>query len=472
MKGAISRRDLLKGGAVAAGLTALGSPALGMGESDDERPNVLLIITDQQSCWTLGAYGGNLIPTPHIDSLARDGATFVNFFANSAICTPSRGCLLTGRYPHVHGADQNDVEMNRDEVTFGHVAQRQGYETGYAGKWHLDGASKPGWIRPERSMGFTDCRYMFNRGHCKKIVERPQGDPDVFAPDVIGDERTYPTDWLCDKAIEFISRPRRGPFCYVVGILDPHTPYSVRAPYDAMFKPEDMPLPATLRERNLPRWAEATTNRAPGTKQFRRLKAQYCGEVKCIDDNVGRILSCLRTRGILDNTIVVFTSDHGEYMGEHTLMGKNKLYEPAHRIPLLIRWPKRIAPGTRVERIVCTVDFQQTLCGLMGIRPSGREQGRDACPLLRGEQVDWVDEALIHHSTHERAGIFTPEFELAYVKDSDHILFDRKNDPDQANNLFGQQTYKRVIDELTTRIIRHHTRLGSPAARWLKTLQV
>jgi arylsulfatase A-like enzyme len=443
-------------------------------------PNVLILHTDQQSCWTLSAYGGSLVQTSHCDRLAREGALFSNFITNSAVCTPSRGCLVTGRYPHSHGAYTNNVPLNRDEVTFAQILHDNGYETGYAGKWHLDGTPRPGWVHPERSMGFHDSRYMFNRGHWKQIRDMPMADtePLVFPYEVIGDARTYTTDWLCDKAIAFIERPRTAPFCYMLSLPDPHTPFTVRPPYDSMFDPQDMPLPATFGQENLPRWAEAARENGPyalGNLDreglLRRNKAQYCGEVKCIDDNVGRILECLESRGILDDTVVVFTTDHGEYMGEHGLLGKNQLYETAYRIPLLVRWPEAIAPGTVVDQVCATVDFQPTLLGLLGIGPCGREQGSDASPLLRGGGLDWPPgEAFVHHSSHRRAGILTTAFMLAYVEGGEAILFDRENDSDQVHNLFAKPGYEDVVQELTERIVQHHEQTRSPAAAWLRAL--
>ncbi len=442
-------------------------------------PNLLIIHTDQQSWWTIGAYGGEIVETPNIDSLARDGALFTDFFTNTAVCTPSRGCFLTGRYPHCHGAYQNNLPLNRDEVTLAHVLREAGYETGYAGKWHLDGTPRPGWVHPARSMGFEDCRYMFNRGHWKKIREMPMRDtqPMVFPYDVIGDEETYTTDWLTSKAAEFLGQDRARPFFYMLSIPDPHGPEWVRPPYDERFRPEDMPLPDTFAQENLPDWAEEARRNGQfpledpeREDRLRRKMALYFGEVALIDDCVGRLLECLEEKGMLGDTIVVFTTDHGEYMGEHGLNAKNQLYETAHRIPLLIRWPQRIAPGTVVERISSTVDFQPSLLGLMGFEPCGREQGADVSAAITGDPCDCTEEAHIHHSSLERAGILTPEYQLAYVKDRDAVLFDRVNDPEQVRNLYRLADYDGVVRELTERIVRHHERVKSPARRWLADL--
>jgi len=381
----MDRRNFLKKVGFGGASIALGRAGMGASRaaaSQASHPNLLIIHTDQLSSWAISAYakrlrrvpnyGKVLVETPHIDSLATEGALLENFFTNSAVCTPSRGCLVTGRYPHAHGAHRNNIEMNRDEVTIARVLQGQGYETGYAGKWHLDGPPKPGWVKPDRSMGFADCRFMFNRGHWKKIEDRPGSDPKAHPYGVIGDQTSFTTDWLANKTIDFISKRRSRPFFYLVSIPDPHTPFTVREPYMSMYRPEDMIVPHTFEE------PAPARGKGAAEERLRRNKAHYCGQVKCIDDNVGRIMNALREKGILDNTIVVFTTDHGEYMGEHGLYGKNRWYRTAYQIPFLVRWPKRIKGATVVEEFVTNVDVQQTLLGLMGIRPSGREQGRDA----------------------------------------------------------------------------------------------
>ena len=473
----MNRRGFLKVAGLSSASLAL--PGLfannaGAARQNNEHPNLLIIHTDQLSSWAVSAYAGQLtktpnygkilVETPNIDSLAKQGAILYNFFTNSAVCTPSRGCLVSGRYPHAHGAYRNNIEMNRDEMTIARILQNNGYETGYSGKWHLDGTPKPGWVRPDRSMGFADCRFMFNRGHWKKIVEQPQGNPEVSPYKVIGDTKTFTTDWLADKTIEFIEKPRSKPFFYMVSIPDPHSPFTVREPYMSMYDPEDMIVPNTFEESS----SGGKRKRGKGRDAVKKNKAHYCGLVKCIDDNVGRILASLRDKRILDDTIIVFTTDHGEYMSEHGLYGKNQWYRTAYQIPFLVRWPKNIRAGTVVERFVTNVDVQQTLLGLMGIEPSGREQGRDASPLLRGEEIEWKDEAMIHHSSLEGAGIFTPKYELVLKSNGQHMLFDRLNDPEQTRNLCGEPEYSDIMRELTARIVEHNVEVDAPAVSWLK----
>jgi uncharacterized sulfatase len=474
-----TRRSFLRSLGIGAASLTLPELAVGRAKSarqKKENPNLLIIHTDQLSCWAVSIYakqrtktanyGKVLVKTPYIDSLAQEGAIFYNFFTNSAVCTPSRGCLVTGRYPHAHGAYKNNIEMNRDEVTIAHILQSHGYETGYAGKWHLDGPPKPGWVRPERSMGFADCRFMFNRGHWKKIVDQPEGNPEVSPYKVIGDKKTFTTDWLADKTIDFIKKPRKTPFFYMVSIPDPHGPFTVRAPYMTMYKPEDMTVPNNFKE------SPTNKGKKKTARQMQKSKAQYCGLVKCIDDNVGRILTVLRNEDILDDTIIVFTTDHGEYMGEHGLYGKNQWYRTAYQIPFIIRWPKRIRAGTVINNFVTNVDAQQTLLGLMGFKSCGREQGRDASGLLRGLRIGWKNEAMIHHSSLQSAGIFTPKYELVLKAKGNHMLFDRINDPEQTKNLYNNPKYGKVKNDLARRIIRHNIDVNAPTLSWLKKIVI
>lgn len=448
--------------------------------AETKRPNLLVIETDEHNFRTLGCYrdtlpkeqalmwGDAVVETPHIDWLAEHGALCTRFYATTPVCSPSRGALVTGQYPQNTPVVQNNIPLDDNAITFAEILRRQGYATGYVGKWHLDGGGKPQW-EPERKFGFEDNRYMFNRGHWKKFEETDKG-PRVAARnakgepnyDVAGaDEKSFSTDFLCDRIVDFINAKSGGAFCCMLSLPDPHGPDTVRAPYDTLYAHQTYTLPRTFNKApgSAPKWGA-------GDGKFQDM-AKYYGMVKCIDDNVGRILDTLRGENLLDNTLIVFTSDHGDYMGEHGLYNKNQLYETAHNVSMLMRWPRGIPGGTVVEECVSSVDVQPTILGLLGLEGSGREQGRDASPLLRGDGGHWDDEAFLHHSSLERAGIFTPEWEFALVKGGDSILFDRKNDPHQVRNLHGDPSQKSVVDELRQRVVSHHREVESPALKWL-----
>ena len=454
-------------------------------------PNLLVIQTDQQSCWTLGAYGGSVVGTPHIDSLAREGVVFEQCFTNSAVCTPSRGCLITGLHPHVHGAWHNELAMHPGVRTLADVFGEAGYDTGYVGKWHLDGLppeppawkpndwtpggllpARPGWVPPERSRGFADCRWMFQSSHAKGVVEVPGAEHPSFSPDPAAGR--FMTDWLADKAIEFLSRPRSAPFFCMLSIPDPHEPYAVREPYAGMYDPAAMPVPRSFREPRPPHWTreglEGCCSALGGPDpedRLRRTMATYCGEVRCIDDNVGRVLGRLRELGLLDDTLVVFTSDHGDYMGEHGLYGKNRAFETAYRIPMIMRWPRSIPAGGRIGRVTSTVDFMPTVLGLMGLKCPAGVQGADASAFATGGSGEWDDAALFGHSHFDLVGVFTPDFELALWRSGEGALFSRRDDPDQLSNLIAEPAFAAVRRELRDRVIEHNRKTGSPAAQWL-----
>lgn len=468
-------------------------------------PNLLVVYTDQQNRWTVGAYGDRNASTPHLDSLAKEGAVFNNFFTVHGMCTASRGSFLTGRYPHAHGAFYNQVPLNKTEKTLAALLQEQGYDTGYAGKWHLNGKEWPGWIEGADAMGFSDSQFMYNGGHFKRIGERPSDRPVVFLPESmsgkekarqlsdagdvvftkewIGDEQTYTTDWLTNKAIEFIRKKREKPFFFMLSIPDPHPPYAVRQPYSGMYDPEKISLPETLFQGDgeKPDWAGSGNGtpvrgetREEKAAWLKRVTAQYLGESACIDDNVGRVLDALRDTDQIDNTIILFTTDHGDLLGEHGLVGKGLPYESVYRLPLIIRWPEKIRAGTVVSDVVSAVDILPTLTALMGVQTGGREQGRDASPLVTGGNAGWINESFMHfnsrgdkkHRSH--LGIWTERYMLAYVRDGEPVLFDRQNDPLQLRNQFRNPEYAAAVRTLTERIVAHCDRVGDPEVAWLK----
>ena len=262
--------------------------------------NLLVIQTDEHHFNTLGCYGGRVVGTPNIDWIAENGARCTSFYATTPVCSPSRAALVSGLYPQKTGVTTNNLPLKDSVVTFAEILRRNGYATGYSGKWHLDGDGKPQWA-PKRKFGFEDNRFMFNRGHWKKFEDTPDG-PRVASRAKNGgpsyglasaDEKSFSTDWLCDKVIDFVTTNRDRPFCYMVALPDPHGPNTVRPPYDTMYADTEVKLPSTLvRAANqIPGWGKPANVRPA---QLVKLMRQYYGMVKCIDDNVGQILEALR----------------------------------------------------------------------------------------------------------------------------------------------------------------------------------
>ncbi|MDP7274734.1 MAG: sulfatase-like hydrolase/transferase, partial [Planctomycetaceae bacterium] len=327
-----------------------------------DRPNVLVILADDLGYSDLGCYGGE-IETPNLDALARAGLRFTQFY-NTARCWPTRAAILTGYYAQQVRRDKlPDLPKG---VRTGGVGRRPswaqllpvmlkatGYRSYHSGKWHLDGSGKPQW-EPKRRFGFEDNRFMFNRGHWKKFENTPDG-PRIASRNKQGradyglvgaDEKSFATDWLTDKVIDFVKANKGKPFCYMVSYPDPHGPNTVRKPYDTMYADAKAPIPRSI-EKTLaqtPKWGGRAGPRLTADT-VRAIMPKYYGMVKCLDDNVGRILETLRKEGRLDRTLIVFTSDHGDLCGEHGRLNKGVPYEGSARIPFLLHCPGKVPAG-------------------------------------------------------------------------------------------------------------------------------
>lgn len=430
--------------------------------------NLLIIGTDEHHFSTLGCYGGTTVKTPHIDWIAENGARCTSFYANTPVCSPSRASLVSGLYPQKTPVTTNNIPLDDSIVTFAEILRRRGYATGYAGKWHLDGGGKPQWA-PKRKFGFDDNRFMFNRGHWKKFVDTPDG-PKVGAVNKQGqpsynvdgaDETTFATDWLCNKTIDFIGENENRPFCYMLSLPDPHGPNTVRAPYDTMYDDVVVPIPVSLTRKpdQIPAWGKPA-----GVKpaQLRKLMRNYYGMVKCIDDNVGRILDTLRERKLLDKTIIVFTADHGDLCGEHGRLNKGVPYEGSARIPFVMYCPGKVKPGTVVDATLSNVDFLPTVMSLLDVPVSHDVDGRNAAALFTGEATDdWEDITFIRSTTRKgQAGdvwvsAITERYKLVYSSNEEPWLIDLKNDPNELTNLIGQASLKEQARWMTERLVAY-----------------
>ena len=450
-----------------------------------DRPNVLIIHCDQLAAWTLGCYGGSEIETPNIDRLASDGVMLTNFYANTPVSTPSRGCLQTGLYPNEHGAFKNDLQIRQDVSTFASELRDAGYFTGYAGKWHLDGNPKrPGWDIRGKEMGWTDRSSMYSFGHYKEIVKDSEGKP-LFTKAISGDPEHYPTDWFTDRAIEMMENSSGKPFCVMLSIPDPHGPYLVRSPYDKMYPEESIRLPKTLTEMpkddNFLYW-ESRGKKDPKTgvleydtilSNIRKDKSLYLGSIKCIDDNVGRILDYLETRGIYDNTIVVFTADHGDMMGEHARMAKAVPFESAARIPMIIRYPKKIDAAVCTNVASC-IDFYPTVLSLAGVSSKAVVSGHDMSTFIcRDGNGEWEDVAYLRSYSQNYPWLcaVTGRYKLIFgekEEPGEALLLDRKKDPDESRNFYHNKKYQKVAEELTEKLVRYCKEHKDPHWKWMQ----
>lgn len=478
----MKRRDFIKRSTAAAAGTAL-APGV-MAKGAQRKPNLLVIHCDELNFRTIGAYRETLAPeqafmwgpravceTPAIDSLAKEGAICTKMYAATPVCSPSRSSFISGQYPQNTPVTTNSISLSDDVVSFADILSKAGYATGYAGKWHLDGEDKPGWA-PERKFGFEDNRYMCNRGHWKQLEDTLDG-PRVKARDkkgnpsygVVGaDEESYTTDFLTTKTIDFIEEHREEPFCYMVSIPDPHGPDTVRVPYDTMFSDDDVEKPRTFDKDTdgVPKWAMPEKN-------CHYKMAQYHGMMKCIDDNVGRIIAALREKGILDDTIVVFTADHGDMRGEHGRQNKGVPMEASAKVPFLIRYPGKIGAGTRIDHVYNTVDFLPTMLSMMGVGTAGREEGRDFSAIFESGQApeDWEDVTFMRSTGQAGAtkGWFsavTPRYKLIVSAYDEPWLLDLEEDPDELVNFVSSPERKAVVKRLSRALRRYAKAHGDP----------
>ena len=479
--GNISRRHLLASLAAATAIAALPAWAQETAKPAAPRqPNLLVIHCDQLNFRTLGCYREQLPPnlafiwgngvsvsTPNIDSLAKNGAICNKFYATSPVCTPSRAALLTGRYPQNTGAIGNNKPFTNMIITFAEVLRLQGYATGYAGKWHLDGGAKPGWA-PKRQFGFEDNTYMFNRGHWKKLEDSPKGPVAVGGENdratKTADEKSFTTDFLADKAVSFIKSHKEKPFCYMVSFPDPHTPRTVRAPYDTMFKNLYFQSPRSSKEdgEGLPSWGTTLGNGFGNA-------AEYFGMIKCIDDNVGKILKELREDGLLDNTYIVFTADHGDMCGEHGRNAKSLPFEASAKIPFVISAPGKIKPGTVVNAALGNVDFKPTIQKLLGLPADARDEGRDASILfLTGKTPpDWFDITFVRigEGSSGWLGAFNSQYKLVVSPRTNPCLFDLEKDPYEMTNRFLRPECRETVRALAKALNDYGLRRKDPLAQ-------
>lgn len=447
-----------------------------------EKPNILIIYTDEYNFRTLGCYRkllpdnqafiwgeGVEVETPNIDMLASGGLLCTSFYGAAPVCTPSRAAFMTGLYPHATGAPQNNLPMNDSVVTFAEILHRNGYATGYVGKWHLDGVAKPGW-EPERKFGWEDNRYMFNRGHWKvftdcgdraKVVGSHIEELDKYIYDISkADEKSFATDFLADKTIALMEAVEAGkPFCIMLSLPDPHGPNDVRAPYDTMYNEMYFQAPGTFYQTpaQTPGWLGGGNNLIKTDSLAQGPMSRYFGMVKCIDDNVGKLLTFLKESGLEDNTIVVFTSDHGDLMGEHRKHNKGVPYETSAGVAFLMKYPGHIRAGKIIHKAYTSADFTPTLLGILGINNALRTvHGRnDASVFLNNQAIVNSDEITYmraHGVDPAWVAAVSDRYKLVLSKQDVPWLFDLEEDPDELTNYYGHPGYEEITEILTRRL--------------------
>lgn len=439
------------------------------------RPNIVFILADDLRWDDLACMGHPFVQTPHIDRLAREGALCKDAFATTPLCSPSRACFLTGRYAHSHGVRDNtdNNALSHRLVTFLQLLQKAGYATAFLGKWHMgtDDTPRPGidhWLSFKGQGQFLDPEANVN-GKAEKLTG-------------------YVTDLLNERAVDYVRRPHDRPFVLYLSHKAVHPSLTQRAdgtvsdPLAAKFIPAERHQ-QLYRNVRVPRRPNALNvqvegkpalmqkigdlpplSRATGTSDdviLDRLRM-----VASIDEGVGQILKALEETKQLDNTVIVFTSDHGYFYGEHGLSVERRLaYEEAARIPLLVRYPPLIKAGTTVDPFVLSVDIAPTFLTLAGAPVPETMHGRSIVPLLKGEKKPLRESFLIEYFSdtvfprmHKMGyqAVRTAGWKLIHYTDQRGMdeLYDLEADPYEMRNRIDDPAAQKTLQELRVELDR------------------
>ena len=408
------------------------------------RPSILILLADQWRGQALPAAGDHNLRAPYLEELARTGIHFSRAYTCNPVCSPARAGLLTGRFPHVCQVTANNIRLPIEERTLGEELAEAGYVTGYIGKWHLDGAEKPGFVPPgPRRRGFQYWA-AFNRGH-------RYFDPVYFRD---GEEPLrgggFEPDYQTSLACEFIRENAGRPFLLFVSWGPPHPPRTPPLVQTGWYEPERLRLRPNV----------------PGSHaaEARTALAGYYGLCTALDQNVGRLLETLRQTRAAEDTIVVFTSDHGDMLGSHGLDFQGVPFEEAARIPLLIRYPRAIRGGRSNDMLISNVDLMPTLLSLAGLFAPAGVQGRDfSQQLLRGAGPR-------AESVYCQGQLGRAEEWRMLVRGLDKLVVNRElkvthlynlgQDPYERRNLAGNPAQARKQDEMSAILQDWMQRLG------------
>jgi arylsulfatase A-like enzyme len=429
-----------------------------------KKPNLLFIFADQmRACdWHEGC-----LQTPHLDRLAREGANVPLCFCNSPVCTPSRATLLTGLLPPRSRVPGNDLPLPGDTPTIGDFLKAAGYRTGYVGKWHLDGVPRDKWTPPgPRRHGFDfwaayNCTHDY--AHPKYFRDTPEL---IEAPG-------YEPQVQTDVALEFLAQDDERPFALFLSWGPPHDPYPL-VPDEF----RDLYGDVTLRGNAVP---EVANPLARGLDSRETLRNYYAA-ISALDAQLGRLLAFLDEGGLATDTIVIFTSDHGDMLWSHGLMKKQLPYEEALRVPFVIRWPGQIPDASQPDILLSVSDFTPTILGLLNIESKAHFDGADLSAALRGQPCDSPGAVLLMEMVTTDEGLRQNVAPWRGVRTKTHtyarhadgapwLLFDNLADPLQRNNLIGDKNaacLQGELDELLGLLLR---RAGDESLPWDETLR-
>jgi len=495
------------GAAVLGSLPALSSCALfGRGRP----PNILFIFSDDHAPHAISAYGSRINHTPNIDRIANEGALFQNSFCSNGICAPSRAVVLTGKHSHVNGKKDNSDEFNMAQPTFNKMLQQAGYQTAMIGKWHLG-------VDPE---GFDYWHVLPGQGHYYNPDFRTP-DGTVRYPGYVTDITTdLALDWLRSD------RDRERPFMLMCQHKAPHRSWMPGPDHLMTYEGEEIPEPETLLDDFANRaspaanqemtianhmfpaydlkitppspddetagrywnnvWERMTEEQQaawsaaydPRNEYFRRTNPQgedrvryfyqryikdYLRCIASVDDNIGKMLDYLDESGLADDTLVIYSSDQGFYLGEHGWYDKRWMYEESLRMPFVARWPGKIEPGTRVPAMIQNIDYAPTFLDAAGVEIPEDMQGESLMPLMRGRAPgEWRNSIYYHyyefpavHMVAKQYGVRTETHKLVYYYETQEWeLFDLQWDPNEMQNIYDDPANAQLVVELKAELRR------------------
>ncbi|MED6335907.1 MAG: sulfatase [Planctomycetota bacterium] len=474
-------------------LTAVAAIA-GIAQAEDERPNILFVFSDDHAAQAIGAYGSRINTTPNIDRLAEEGVRFSHCFCGNSICAPSRATVLTGKHTHRNGVIDNGVVFDGSQTTFPKLLQGAGYQTALIGKWHLKSAPT----------GFDHWEVLIGQG--------PYYNPPMLTPQGRVEHTGYTTEVITDLTLEWLREERdpERPFLLMYQHKAPHREWAPGPDQLTLYDDVRIPEPATLFDDYAGRSSAAAAQEmtlarhmsrrdlkfvpppnltasqlevweaAYGPKnvafeaadlsgedlvrwRYQRYIKDYLRCVASVDENLGRVLDYLKEAGLEENTIVVYSSDQGFYLGEHGWYDKRWMYEESLRMPLIVRWPRTIEPGRVEERLVGNIDFAPTFLEAAGVAVPEAMQGESLLGLLRGEEPkQWRASVYYHyyefpgvHAVQRHYGVRDKRYKLIhYYLIDEWELFDLERDPAELTSVHSDPAYAEVRERLEAELER------------------
>ena len=425
-----------------------------------ERPNVLVVLTDQQRWDTVGAYGSPMALTPCLDRLAAEGTLLEYCFSNQPLCAPARGCLQTGQYATTHGVWRNNIALVPKGPTLADAFRGAGYEVGYIGKWHLAN-TRTAPCPPETRGGYVD---HWEAADILEFTSKPYGGYVYDKEDRRVELEGYRVDALTDLAVRFLSARRERPFFLFLSYVEPHHQNDM----------ERFVAPDGYRERYANPWVPGDLLGRPG--DWYASLPDYYGMIARIDECLARLVAALEAAGKQEETIILFTSDHGCHFRTRNREYKRSCHEASVRVPAVL-WGPGVRPGHTVRNLVGLVDLPPTLLDACGIEIPSSMQGRSMMPLIRGSSRDWLDEVFVQISEAEvgralrtrrwKYGVFAPDQKGSAVPAAERYveryLYDLYADPHEQVNLVGRHDMVAVAEHLRARLAWHIERVEGAA---------